>query len=71
MAQISVDGQGLVVQVEGMDKLWSLRSRLTIPLAHVRGATADPGIVREGQGVKLGGARIPSVIVAGTIQPGR
>lgn len=68
MARISLDGSDLVVDVEGMDKLWALRSRLTIPLAHVRGATADPGIVSDGQGVKLGGARIPGVIVAGTFQ---
>ncbi len=66
MAQISIEGKDLVVEVEGMDKLWSLKSRLTIPLAHVRGATADPGMVDEGQGWKLGGARIPGVIVAGT-----
>ena len=49
-----------------MDKLWALKSRLTIPLAHVRGATVDPGIVSEDQGLKLGGSRIPGVIVAGT-----
>ncbi len=68
MAQISVVGKDLVVEVEGMDKLWSLKSRLTIPLAHVRGATSDPGIVSEGQGLKLAGARIPGVIVAGTFR---
>lgn len=68
MAQISVEGRDLVVEVEGMDKLWSLKSRLTIPLAHVRGATSDPGIVDEGQGLKLAGARIPGVIVAGTFR---
>jgi hypothetical protein len=68
MARISVEGKDLVVEVEGMDKLWSLKSRLTIPLQHVRGATSDPGIVGDGQGVKLGGARIPEVIVAGTFR---
>lgn len=68
MAQITVEGTDLVVEVQGMDKLWSLRSRLTIPLAHVRGATSDPGIVGDGQGLKLGGARIPGVIVAGTFR---
>lgn len=68
MARISVEGKDLVVEVEGMDRLWSLKSRLTIPLAHVCGATADPGIVGDGQGMKLGGARIPGVIVAGTFR---
>jgi hypothetical protein len=68
MARISIDGSDLIVEVQGMDKLWSLKSRLTIPLAHVRGATLDPGIVGEPQGFKVGGARIPGVIVAGTFR---
>ena len=68
MAHISIDDSTLVVEVEGMDKLWALKSRLTIPLEHVRGATVDPGIVSEDQGWKLGGSRIPGVIVAGTFQ---
>jgi hypothetical protein len=68
MAQISIEGKDLVVEVQGMDKLWSLKSRITIPLAHVRGATSDPGVVGDGQGLKLGGSRIPGVIVAGTFR---
>ena len=68
MAQVTIDDSNLVVEVEGMDKLWSLKSRLTIPLGHVRGATADPGIAGENAGWKVGGARIPGVITAGTFQ---
>jgi len=66
MARVTVDGGDLVVDVEGMDKLWALKSRLTIPLANVRGATADPGIVREGKGIRAPGTYLPGVIVAGT-----
>jgi len=66
MARVSVDDGDLVVDVEGMDKLWALKSRLTIPLANVRGATADPGIVREGKGIRAPGTYLPGVIVAGT-----
>jgi hypothetical protein len=66
MARVSIDDGDLVVDVQGMDKLWALKSRLTIPLAHVRGATADPGIVREGKGIRAPGTRVPGVIVAGT-----
>ena len=66
MAQISIDGDDLVVDVRGMDKVWSLKSRLTIPLAHVRGATADPGIVEEPKGWRGPGSHVPGVIVAGT-----
>lgn len=66
MARVSIEGLDLVVEVEGMDKLWALKSRLTIPLANVRGATADPGIVREPKGIRGPGAHGPGVIVAGT-----
>ena len=68
MAKIHIDGDNLVVEVEGLDKLWALRSTLTIPLAHVRGATPDTGITAEPKGVKVGGARIPGVIAAGTFR---
>jgi hypothetical protein len=66
MAHVSIDGSDLIVEIEGLDKLWALKSRLTIPLSNVRGATADPGIVRESKGLKIGGARVPGVITAGS-----
>ena len=47
MALVHIDGDDLVVVIEGLDKLWALKSSLTIPLANVRGATADPGIAAE------------------------
>lgn len=66
MATISIDGSLLTVDVQGLDKLWALKSRLTIPLAHVRGATADPGIASESKGWRGPGTHVPGVIVAGT-----
>lgn len=66
MAEISIDGGNLVVEIEGLDKLWALKSRLVIPLANVRGATADPGIVKEPKGIRAPGAHLPGVITAGT-----
>jgi hypothetical protein len=68
MARLSVLDGTLIVEVEGLDKLWALRSRLEIPLANVRGATADPGIVHESKGVRLGGTSLPGVITAGTFR---
>jgi len=44
MATVSIDNSDLVIDVHGFDKVWTLKSRLTIPLAHVRGATADPRV---------------------------
>lgn len=66
MANVSIDGADLVVEMEGMDKLWSLKSRLVIPLANVRGATADPGIAAEPKGVRSPGTNVPGVMTAGT-----
>jgi uncharacterized protein len=66
MARVSIDGDDLVVEIEGMDKLWSLKSRLVIPLANVRGATADPGIAAEPKGLRAPGTSLPGVITAGT-----
>ena len=42
MVDVSVDGEKAVFEVEGLDKLWCLRSRLEIPLAHIKGVRADP-----------------------------
>lgn len=68
MATISINGRELTIDVEGLDKLWTLKSRLTIPLAHVRGATADPSITTEPKGWRGPGTHLPGVIVAGTFR---
>ncbi len=66
MAKVQVQDGDLVVEVEGLDKLWALKSNLTIPLHHVRGATQDPGIATQRAGIRIGGAQVPGVITAGT-----
>jgi hypothetical protein len=63
---IDVTGDRLVVTMQGMDRVWSLRSRIAVPLAHVRGATADPGITRESAGFRSPGTHLPGTITAGT-----
>jgi hypothetical protein len=68
MAKVGIEGTNLVIEIEGIDKLWALRSRLTIPLANVRGATLDPGIVREFKGIKVAGTHMPGVLTAGTFR---
>ncbi|MEU0565476.1 hypothetical protein ABZ297_08810 [Nonomuraea sp. NPDC005983] len=66
MAQVHIDGDALVVVIEGLDKLWALKSRLTIPLSNVRGATNDPGVIAERKGIRAPGTHLPGVITAGT-----
>ncbi|KAA0943226.1 hypothetical protein [Streptomyces apricus] len=66
MALVRIDGDNLVVVNEGLDKLWSFKGSLTIPLANVRGATADPGIAADPKGIRAPGAHVPGLITAGT-----
>lgn len=66
MAHVEIEGDRLVVVIRGLAKLWSLRSRFVIPLAHVQGATIDGGIVRDRKGVRAPGTYIPRIITAGT-----
>ncbi|WP_290063249.1 hypothetical protein [Amycolatopsis solani] len=66
MALVRIDGEDLVVVMEGLDKLWAFKSSVTIPLANVRGATAHPGIAADPKGIRAPGAHVPGVITAGT-----
>jgi hypothetical protein len=66
MAQVEVDGDRLTVTIEGLDRLWTLKHRLEIPLAQVTGAEADPEVVRGWKGWRGPGTHLPGAIVAGT-----
>ncbi|MFF5213104.1 hypothetical protein [Streptosporangium sp. NPDC000396] len=64
MACIELTADAPIVHVQGLDRLWALKSRLEIPLAHVRhAATGGPESLG---GVRGPGTRIPGVISAGT-----
>ncbi|MCD0446526.1 hypothetical protein LO763_23190 [Glycomyces sp. A-F 0318] len=56
MARVTISGSDLVVTIEGIRRLGTLKSELTIPLANVRGATADPEISIDWPGLKAGGS---------------
>ena len=67
MVEITIEGNSAVFEVQGLDKVWSLRSRLEIPLSHI----VDVYIDREPamgwfQGLKMGGTDIPNIFRAGT-----
>jgi len=67
MVEIAVAGEKAVFEVEGWDKLWSFRSRLEIPLAHIKGARADPEPAMGWfDGLKILGTAIPHLFKAGT-----
>lgn len=66
MAIVSIEGKNLVVTMTGINKVAALKSRIDVPLAHVRGATEDPGIVHESKGLRAPGTHVPGIITAGT-----
>jgi hypothetical protein len=70
MARVRVEGDRLVVELEGMHRLWALKRRVTVALAHVRGATVDPGIVHESKGRRGPGLGIPGGAAVGTFRRG-
>lgn len=67
MVEITIEIDKAIFEVEGWDKLWSLRSRLEIPLAHIKGAHADPHPAMGWfDGIKLMGTGLPHIFRAGT-----
>lgn len=67
MVQMTVAGGVASFEVEGLDKLWSLKSRLEIPLAHIRGVRADPDVALGWwHGIRAPGTNLPGVLTAGT-----
>jgi hypothetical protein len=64
---LSVSGGNLTIEVEGWDKLWSLRSHLVIPVQHVIRIYADANIAESWwKGIRIAGTHVSGVIAAGT-----
>jgi hypothetical protein len=63
---LSTNDAMLILEVEGLDKLWALKSRLEIPLAHILGATIDASRELTWKSLRLPGTYVPGVITAGT-----
>lgn len=73
MVTISVSGDRIRFDVEGIDRMWALRSQLEFPLSHIRSVSVDPEAARGWwHGIKLWGSNIPGIFTAGTFyQNGR
>src|SRR5579871_5833017 len=71
MVRVSVDGDRVNFEVEAWDKLWALKSHLTIPLSHIRSARVDPAQAGGWwHGFRMPGTQIPGVLTAGTFYGG-
>lgn len=70
MVEITTKDDKLVLEMEGLDKLWAFKSRVEIPLSKVSGAhVADPGVTRGlWKSLKMAGTYFPGLIAAGTFK---
>jgi hypothetical protein len=67
MIEVGIQNGEAIFEVEGIDKLWSLRSRLTIPLSHITHVEMNADQVgRWWHGFKVIGTDVPGIFAAGT-----
>jgi hypothetical protein len=67
MVEITVVDDALLVEVQGMHKLWALKSTLRVPLADIESVRHDPErATRVFPGLRVPGTHIPWVYTAGT-----
>ncbi|MBE7158415.1 MAG: hypothetical protein INR62_08280 [Rhodospirillales bacterium] len=66
MTNVSITEGRLVVEVLGWDKLWSLKSRIEVPLAHVREVRSAAG--ERARGLRMPGTYLPGLITAGIFE---
>lgn len=73
MVSISVSDDRIRFDVEGIDRMWALRSQLEFPLSHIRSVRVDPEAAKGWwHGIRLWGSNIPGILTAGTFyQNGR
>ena len=67
MVTISIKGDRIHLDVEGIDKMWAVRSHLEFPLSHIRSVRIDLEAARGWwHGLRLMGSNIPGILTAGT-----
>ncbi|TAN03356.1 MAG: hypothetical protein EPN36_13085 [Rhodanobacteraceae bacterium] len=66
MVKVTREGGSFIFEVEGVDKLWALKSRLEIPASDIRAARRDPAVMEGWKGLRLPGTEIPGLLTAGT-----
>jgi hypothetical protein len=67
MVRIEIKGASLEIQVQGVHKLWALKSSLEVPLADVRDVRHDPERARRAlPGLRMPGTHVPYFYTAGT-----
>ncbi|GAA2009710.1 hypothetical protein [Brevibacterium samyangense] len=70
MARTTITDDTLTITMTGLRRIGTFRNEITVPLAHVRGATWDPGISTRWPGLRQAGTW-PGYKRLGTDVPGR
>ena len=67
MINVDVRGDTAIFEVQGWDKLWSFKSSLEIPVAHIKNAYNDSNCAIEWfDSIKILGTSIPKIFRAGS-----
>ena len=56
--KVAIVGRTLEVEPQGLDKMWSFKGKLVVPLEHVLGASEDPGILDDAKGLRAPGLHV-------------
>jgi hypothetical protein len=67
MVDVTIEGDKAVFAVEGLHKVWCFRSRLDIPLAHIKDVEVNADQVgRWWHGFKILGTDVPGLFAGGS-----
>jgi hypothetical protein len=66
MVTIEKENDNFVFEIKGFHKLWALKSRLTIPAAHIAKVYPYTNELKGFFGLRMPGTSIPGIITAGT-----
>lgn len=69
LVDVGFAGESIVITPRGAWKVFGVRSRVTIPVTHVRGCVAEPFARDNHQlDLRLGGTGVPGLVLAGTMR---
>jgi hypothetical protein len=67
MVDVTLQGPDVLFSVQGLHKLWALKSQLLIPRSHIRSVRQDADVLKGWwKGWRAPGTHIPGLLAAGT-----
>ena len=70
MTEIECAEQGLIVHIQGADRIWALKSQIQVPWSHILGAEQDPAVVNNWENIDWQSLRAPGTYFPGVIKAG-